>query len=278
MAGDPQTDSVRVAMAVGAHPDDIEFMMAGTLILLGEAGWELHVMNVADGACGTADRSRDEIVAIRLEEAREAARRLGATHHAPIAEDLLIFYEREPLAKLAAVVREVAPSILLVPSPVDYMEDHVNTSRLAVTAAFVRCIPNFRTIPPSAPVSAPVIIYHAMPYGLRDPFGRAVRPGQYVNVTGAMDRKRAALEAHASQRDWLDASQGIGSYVEAMVDMARWMGRMSGAFECAEGWRRRLHLGFAPDDRDPLADTLGGLAIPDSRWGNEREPPEEEKP
>ena len=45
---------------------------------------------------------------------------------------------RSTLFQLAAVVREVNPSILLVPSPQDYMEDHMNACRLAVTAAFLK--------------------------------------------------------------------------------------------------------------------------------------------
>ena len=40
----------RVAFALAAHPDDIEFMMAGTLVLLGDAGYEIHYMNVANGS------------------------------------------------------------------------------------------------------------------------------------------------------------------------------------------------------------------------------------
>ena len=39
----------RTAFAVVAHPDDIEFHMAGTLLLLGQAGFELHTMTVANG-------------------------------------------------------------------------------------------------------------------------------------------------------------------------------------------------------------------------------------
>jgi LmbE family N-acetylglucosaminyl deacetylase len=253
-------------MAIGAHPDDIEFMMAGTLLRLGEAGWDLHVMNVADGACGAVDRSGEEIAALRLAEAREAARRLGATHHPPIARDLLVVYGEPTLARLAAVVRSVSPSILLVPSPEDYMEDHVNTSRLAVTAAFVRGMPNFRTEPPTAPVQRELVLYHAMPHGLRDPLRRLVRPGQYVEITDMMDRKQAALEAHASQAQWLDTSQGVGSYVEAMVEMARAVGRMSGVFHYAEGWRRHLHLGFAENDRDILAEALGSSVALDDGY------------
>ena len=49
-----QRDSVsktnaKVAMAIAAHPDDIEFMMSGTLMRLGKEGWELHYMNIANG-------------------------------------------------------------------------------------------------------------------------------------------------------------------------------------------------------------------------------------
>ena len=41
------------AMAIGAHPDDIEFYMAGTLLLLKKAGYEIHYLNVASGNCGS---------------------------------------------------------------------------------------------------------------------------------------------------------------------------------------------------------------------------------
>ena len=41
------------AMAIAAHPDDIEFMMAGTLILLKESGYEIHYMTLSDGNCGS---------------------------------------------------------------------------------------------------------------------------------------------------------------------------------------------------------------------------------
>ena len=41
------------AMAIAAHPDDIEFLMAGTLRLLAEAGWETHYLTVANGSCGS---------------------------------------------------------------------------------------------------------------------------------------------------------------------------------------------------------------------------------
>ena len=53
------------AFAIAAHPDDIEFTMAGTLILLGDAGYELHVMHIANGSCGSTEIPAEEIASVR---------------------------------------------------------------------------------------------------------------------------------------------------------------------------------------------------------------------
>jgi LmbE family N-acetylglucosaminyl deacetylase len=246
------------AFAVAAHPDDIEFLMAGTLILLGQAGYELHYMNIANGSCGTAHHTREEIISIRREEARAAAAAIGAIYHESLVDDLEIFYEKGTLARLAAVMREVAPEILLVQSPVDYMEDHQNAARLAVTAAFARGMPNFPTDPPRPPVAEEVVVYHAQPHGNRDPLRQIVAPECYVNITGVLPQKRAMLACHKSQKVWLDESQGMDSYLVAMEEICRAIGAMSGRFAVAEGWRRRLHLGFGAEGADPLAEALAG--------------------
>jgi LmbE family N-acetylglucosaminyl deacetylase len=118
-------------------------------------------------------------------------------------------------------------------------------------------MPNFRTTPARSAAAGDVAVYHAMPHGLRDGLRRRVSPEMFVNTTAVHAAKRAALAAHASQRDWLDASQGMDSYLAAMDDMSRAVGRMSRRFRHAEGWRRHLHLGFSSDDGDPLSDALG---------------------
>ncbi len=128
----------KTAFAIAAHPDDIEFFMSGTLMRLAEAGYELHYMNVADGCCGSTQHSRAEIASIRRGEAIQAAASIGAVFHESITADLEVFYDKPTLAKLAAVIREVAPQIILTHPPADYMEDHTNVCRLAVTGAFVR--------------------------------------------------------------------------------------------------------------------------------------------
>jgi len=244
-------------MAFAAHPDDIEFMMGSTLILLRQRGWDVHYMNIANGCCGSDREAPAVIAATRREEAHNACTRIGAVWHESLVDDLAIYHTPDLVARLTAVVREVNPRIVLVQSPQDYMEDHMNASRAAVTAVFSRGIRNAVCEPPRPPVLDPVTVYHAQPYGLRDGLRRRVYPGLYVDISGVVDEKRAMLAEHRSQQDWLDVSQGLNAYLETMVDMSAEMGRLSGCFASAEGWRRHLHLGFCDADDDPLRGALG---------------------
>ena len=253
-------------IAIAAHPDDIEFVMAGTLLLLGEAGWELHYLNLSTGNLGSTTMTPARTARMRRGEAQAAARVLGATWHPPLCNDVEIFYDARTLRRLGAIIREVAPDVILTHAPQDYMEDHMNTSRLAVTAAFVREMPGYRTTPARGPVSRQVTIYHASPHGLRDGLRRRVHAGAFVNTTPVHERKKAALECHASQRGFLDTTQGMSSYVKTMDDLSREVGRQSGRFRRAEGWRRHLHWGFSTEERDPLRDALGPSYLINRRY------------
>jgi len=245
-----------VAIAIGAHPDDIEFGMAGTLLLLAGCGWEIHCFNLASGSCGSRTHSLARLKVLRRKEAHSAAALLGATWHASLVDDLEVFYDLKTLRKVAAVLRQVKPTVVLTHSPDDYMEDHENTCRLVVTGAFSLGMLNFRTDPSRRPVEQPVTVYHAMPHGLTDGMRRCVVPGAFVDTSSVHDRKLKALAAHETQQDWLDHSQGMNSYLQAMDDQSREMGRLSGKFKHAEGWRRHSHLGFSPQEEDPLKDAL----------------------
>lgn len=137
------------------------------------------------------------------------------------------------------------------------MEDHTNTGRLAVTAAFARGMRNFVTTPRVGYDNYNCTIYHSMPHTLKDGFRRSIIPGAFVNTTVVQSVKMAALKAHQSQQSWLDVSQKMNSYLQAMDDISLKVGRMSTIFTHAEGWRRHLHVGFCEADDDPLKD-LGG--------------------
>lgn len=221
-------------------------------MLLKEAGYELHYMNVANGCCGTTEYDRDTIARIRRDEAIAATDLIGAVFHEPVCDDMSIFFDQPTLAKIASVMRLVAPEIVLTHAPADYMEDHMNVCRLATTAAFTRGMPNFAVDPPRDPVGGKVTVYHAQPFSHRDPLRQLVTPDMFVNVTEVVDQKVAMLAKHVSQKKWLDESQGHDSYLQTLRDLDAECGRMSGVFEYAEGWRRHLHLGFCDESDDPL--------------------------
>ncbi|MCP4167532.1 MAG: LmbE family protein [Chloroflexi bacterium] len=246
----------KVAFAISAHPDDIEFTMAGTLILLKRAGYKIHYMTVANGSCGSVEYDAEAITKIRRQESQEAAAFIGAVYHDSLCADLEIFYNASLLKRLGAVMREVAPDIILTHPPQDYMEDHMNTCRLVLTAAFARGIPNYPVDPPTPAVDKPVTVYHSMPHGLLTPMRRPVQPDLYVDVSDVLATKRATLARHRSQKEWLDVSQGIDSYLDYLELENREMGRMSENFDYAEGWIRHLHFGYCDENANPLVEHL----------------------
>ena len=250
-----------VVLAIGCHPDDIEFMMGGTLLLLKGLGAEIHYMNVANGNCGTLEHSREQLAMIREREARQAARYLGATYYPSIANDLEVTYDLDLVRKVAAVVRKVAPDIVLVPALQDYMEDHMNTARIAVTAAFTRSMPNFETIPPVQNILKEVALYHALPYGLHDGLGVKVRPQFHVDISTVIDQKETMLSYHQSQRNWLDDSQKMDSYLQAMRDMSAQVGSDSRLFTFAEGWIHHNPLGYSSPAFRPLETAMADFIV-----------------
>lgn len=248
-------------LAIAAHPDDIEFYFAGTMLQLAKRGWDLHYMNLCDGSRGSTTMDQQQCAAVRLQEAKRACEVLGATFYAPIYADMEACYTTENLKKVTAVVRMARPSILLTHSPSDYMEDHEIACRLAVSAAFSHGMPNLESIPPVEAFMDPVTVYHAQPVGHTTPLGQPVRPHLIVDETDVINKKVEALACHASQKQWLDESQGQDSYLETMRQLSREVGSMSGRFEYAEGWRRHQHWGFCGPDDDPLRNVLADIVV-----------------
>jgi len=247
--------SLRV-FAFGCHPDDIEFMMSGALFLLKEQGAEVHYMNPANGCLGTATHDREEIIRIRRDESMRAAAYLGAVYHESIADDLQVTFSQELIRKTAAIVREIKPDIMLILSLEDYMDDHMNSSRLGYTAAFCRGMKNLTTDPPMNPINQDIAVYHALPYGLKDMLNRPIKPDIFIDVRSVMEKKETMLAMHESQNSWLDESQGLSAYMETMKQMCGEVGGMSGRFQFAEGFRRHNHLGFCKPDARPLETAL----------------------
>jgi LmbE family N-acetylglucosaminyl deacetylase len=249
----------QTAFAVAAHPDDIEFNMAGTLALLAKAGFEPHMMNLSRSSLDSNELPEPEIALIRRQEAERSAAVIDAVYHPPIADDLLILYQERLLRQMVAVVREIRPTIVLLPSLNDYMEDHTNTARLVVSACFSRAMRHFRSIPPRDASDQDVYLYHAQPHLNRDGMRTLVVPTLFVDVTAAMETKLKMLGCHQSQRQWLDETQGLDDYMESMRRSGAEVARMSGRpdWEYSEGYRQHSQIGFSASDRDLLAEVLG---------------------
>ena len=68
------------------------------------------------------------------------------------------------------------------------------------------------------------------------------------------------LRCHATQKEWLDVSQGMDSYLVAMRDVCADIGRMAPQpVDYAEGFRQHLHVGMSAEPGDLLSDVLGDM-------------------
>src|SRR3954465_9593683 len=178
-----------VVLSILAHPDDAEFLCAGTLIrLVGEQAWQAHTPSMTPAACGSAELPPDEISRIRRAEGARAAGLIGATYHCLEEPDLLVCYNEQALSRVTRLLREVRPRVVLTHSPADYMLDHEVTSALARAAAFAAPIPNFlagRGHPP--PLERVPHLYYCDPVEGKDALGRPVEPGFLVDVSAVLD-------------------------------------------------------------------------------------------
>ena len=177
---------------------------------------------------------------------------------------MTLTFDIEVMRKVASVIRQSRADIVLTHALSDYMEDHMACARLATSAAFTHGMPNYDTVPPATPYAHDVTIYHAMPHGLCTPLRQKVRAGLYVDVAPVQDQARKALAAHASQKDWLDKSQGMDSYLHTLDKMSAEVGALSGKYQLAQGWSRHLHLGYSATNIDPLRSALGSDCMVDT--------------
>jgi N-acetylglucosamine malate deacetylase 1 len=245
----------RVALSLLAHPDDAEFLCAGTLIRLArEQNCAIHIAAMTPGDCGSAELPAEEISRVRRAEGAEAAALIGAQFHCLEERDLLIFYNERALEKVVRLFRSVRPTIVLTHSPADYLPDHEMTSLIARAAAFAAPVPNLFCDRGHAPaLEAVPHLYYCDPIEGKDLLGRPIVPGCGVDISAVIDKKAEMLAAHASQRNWLLKHHGMDHYLEAMRTSSARRGQLLGvAF--AEGFRQ--HLGHSYPQSNLLAELL----------------------
>ncbi len=247
-----------VVLSLLAHPDDAEFLCAGTLIrLVREHGWQAHLATMTPGDCGSAALPAEEISRVRRAEGAAAAAVLGATYHCLEERDLLITYGERSLERVTRLLRAVRPRVVLTHSPADYMLDHEMTSTVVRAAAFGAPIPNFlaeRGL--GKPLEQIPYLYYCDPIEGKDALGRPVDPSFRIDVSGVLETKAEMLARHASQREWLLKHHGMDQYVKAMRDWGAERGRRYGV-AAAEGFRQ--HLGHSYPQDNLLGQLLGAF-------------------
>ena len=248
-------------LALFAHPDDAEFLAAGTLAKLAARGASVSIATMTAGDCGSTVLPAEKITRIRRREAANAAQLIGAEYICLGERDLEVFYDRRTLRKVMEVVRRADPALVFTHSPEDYMLDHEMTSRLCQTACFGAMAPNYSTGARRAakPLRAIPHLYYSQPFGGTNILGRTIRSSVIMNIADTLDLKSQMLACHESQRAFLEAQQEIPDLLSMMRQTARRAGEGSG-FELAEGFCQHLGQGFPPSNL--LAESLGNKV----RW------------
>jgi LmbE family N-acetylglucosaminyl deacetylase len=247
-----------VVLSILAHPDDAEFLCAGSMIrLVQEHGWQAHITSMTPGDCGSAELPPEEISRIRRGEGAAAAALIGARYHCLEERDLRIYYGDPALEKVTRLLREVRPRIVLTHSPADYMLDHEMTSIIVRAAVFGAPAPNYwrdRGHPP--PLERIPHLYYCDAIEGKDLFGRDVPPAFGIDISRVIDTKVQMLAAHASQRQWLLKHHGVDHYLDSLRHWNAARGQACGV-PFAEGFRQ--HLGHSYPQDNLLAQLLGSV-------------------
>lgn len=185
-------------LAVGAHPDDVEFGCGGTLAKWAAAGSQIHHLVCTDGSKGTWNPDADiaALVAARQVEQRAAAAALGSQGTVSFLGyvDGDLEHSREATERIALAIRTLRPDVVLSHDPWKRYRlhpDHRNTGLNVCDAIVAARDPHF--------LRHQLVdgITHHRPSALL--LWEADEPNHVEDVSDWVDTKLAALERHESQ-------------------------------------------------------------------------------
>lgn len=229
-------------LAFGAHADDVEIGMGGTIAKYTAMGYRVGICDLTE-----AELSSNGTVDIRREEAREAARILGVSMRENLQErDRGLFLTEESIKQVATIIRRVRPKLVFAPYWVDRHPDHGNCMRIVEEAVFSAGIHHFKTDEnlPSHRVSR---LYFYMINGFH-------KPDFVIDISNFMETKMASLKAYASQFEKSEGSRNtplVNGYMETIEAREKLFGREVGTMY-AEGFKTKVPLVL---ERDLLGDT-----------------------
>jgi LmbE family N-acetylglucosaminyl deacetylase len=226
-------------LAIGAHPDDVEFYCAGTLLKYARAGHRIFITLTTSGNIGSnVIEGRQEIARIREAEQLEAAKLYPAEVRFLRNDDEGLLDSAELRSSLIDAIRWASPDVIFTHFPGDMSTDHNVTG--TVVGRIMLSLPGKNVPAKEAPMTkAPALFYWDTGAGLH------FEPEAYVDVSDTMEDKLRALALHKSQFAWLSTFQEV-----SLTEHCRIVGTFRGLAigrPFAEGFRAyRIH-GYMPD-------------------------------
>jgi bacillithiol biosynthesis deacetylase BshB1 len=209
-------------LAIAAHRDDVEQTCGGTLLKAAQRGQRTGILDLTQGEMGTRGSAED-----RAREAADAAKILGASWRRALdIPDGRVENTWENRLKVATVIRETKPRVVILPYWKGRHPDHYTASILGYEACFLAGLSKLETgaatkLAPHRPFK----IIYATPY-------YDVRPTFVVDITDQFEQKFASILAYKSQfsdqeagKDLFPAHQEIRARVDSM---ARYYGMLGG--------------------------------------------------
>ena len=176
-------------LVIGAHPDDAEISMGGTILRWAAAGKQVGVLDVTRGEMGTRGTVED-----RNEETARATELLGLAWRSNLEQpDGRVTATVEAREAMARVLRETAPDVVIAHHPTDHHPDHAATGRLAREAWYLSGLKRLAELG-GGEARRPGRLFHFMSHV---PF----EPTLIVDITPVWEQKVAAVRAYASQLD-----------------------------------------------------------------------------
>ncbi len=220
-------------LAIGAHPDDIELLCAGTLANHSERGDEVFMAVMTDGGKGHHEIPPERLVEIRRRESEEAAGVIGAKLIWVGIPDGEASPSLENRLRTIELIRRVEPDIIITHNPHDYHPDHRGVSTLVLDSIYLSTVPHIETGSPPCR-KLPRLYYMDSVTGL------GFEPEIFIDITESMEVKRRMLSTHRTQIEWLRKHDGV-DIMAVMEDLARLRGHQCGvgyaeAFKMVRIW------------------------------------------
>ncbi len=226
-------------LAVGAHPDDLDILCAGTLAKFAKRGDEIFMGILTDGSKGHFRTPPAELAEIRKSEATESSEVIGAELIWLGMPDACLFDDERTRLRVIDMMRIAKPDLIMTHSPNDYHPDHRMASKLVFDATYIATVPHMKTEHSHYEAVAPI-------YYMDTPAGFDFQPEVYVNITDTIDKKKEMMSKHQSQVQWLKEHDNID--ILDFIDItAKFRGLQCGAMY-AEGFRlKRGWLGISKE-------------------------------